>query len=61
MKEYIVEVPYSGYIRGYDRYVVQANSEEEAITMVDVDGTHLDRIVTCDDTESYWEDSEVIG
>ncbi|AXY81900.1 hypothetical protein HOU73_gp26 [Pectobacterium phage Koot] len=59
MTKYIVAVPFSGYVRGYKRYEVEADTPAEAIEQArDVWYSDANCIVR-DDTETDWEDAEV--
>lgn len=59
MAMFKVEVPFSGYSRGYKIYTVEAESAVEAIEKVS-DGAYIDEdiCVVRDDTDTDWCDAE---
>lgn len=60
-KTFQVNVPYSGYSRGYIIYEVDAASAEEALEAVkDGAGAEVDMVVIRDDTDKDWCDAEVV-
>lgn len=59
-KIYRVQVPYSGYSRGYVTYEVEAESEEEAVKDAGYGREVFDNIVR-DDRDFEWDDAEVEG
>lgn len=61
LKEYHVDVPYSGYSRGVKTYSVKAASPEEALERVK-EGDYDDFVEMStyrDDTETEWDDAEL--
>lgn len=59
MAKFKVEVPFSGYSRGYKVYTVEADSASEAIEKAsDWDYIDEDICVVRDDTDTDWNDAE---
>jgi len=59
MKNYTVKVPYQGYSRGDAIYIVEAESEEEAVKNVEGEG-YCDYLnPTRDDTECDFSQAEI--
>lgn len=59
MAQYKVQVPFSGYVRGYKEFTVEADSAEEAITEARdwnflAEDTHIVR----DDSTTEWCDAD---
>ena len=60
MPNYKITVPYSGYSRGYVIYLVEAESEAEAVENVMYSGQELYDSVTRDDRDFEYDDAEAI-
>lgn len=60
MPNYKIAVPYSGYSRGYVIYLVEAESEAEAVENVMYSGQELYDSVTRDDRDFEYDDAEAI-
>ena len=60
MPDYKITVPYSGYSRGYVTYLVEAESEAEAVENVMYSGQELYDSVTRDDRDFEYDDAEAV-
>tara|TARA_R110002074_G_scaffold42653_2_gene112010 strand:- start:602 stop:787 length:186 start_codon:yes stop_codon:yes gene_type:complete len=60
MPDYKIKVPYSGYSRGYVTYLVEAESEAEAVENVMYSGRELHDSVTRDDRTFEYDDAEAV-
>lgn len=59
MGMYKVRVPFSGYIRGYKVFTVEADSPNEAITEAqDYNFTDEGTCIVRDDSDTDWRDAE---
>lgn len=57
MKTYEVEVPFSGYCRGYAIFHVKADSEEQARELVSETGELAGEEIVRDDRDMEWSET----